>query len=140
MERSLAGYYIPFRSPRLKDLPNIQKATTFSEQLWTNILRETRPKPIICIDKETYQKLSKIVPVVYETQQSGSSTLETGWGNYTASIDHFGNPKKVTLLRLPHLSTFKLFSRANCRPFLDEIFDQACQILEPARTSHGLWD
>jgi hypothetical protein len=68
MERSLAGYYIPFRSPRLKDLPNIQKATTFSEQLWTNILRETRPKLIICIDKETYQKLSKIVPVVYETQ------------------------------------------------------------------------
>ena len=40
MERSLPGYYIPFRSQRLIDLPNRQKAVAFAETLWTNVLRE----------------------------------------------------------------------------------------------------
>ncbi|PZN30409.1 MAG: hypothetical protein DIU71_12255 [Proteobacteria bacterium] len=56
-----------------------------------------------------------------------TKTMSTGWGRVTASIDKFRiEGQVVTLLRLPHLSKHKLFSRAACAPHLDAILEEVC--------------
>ena len=139
LEDSLAGYFIPFRSPRLADLPNLTEARVLGYSIWSAVLAETKPKLLISIDRDTYKALSMIIPSVYGEAPTGTQTFQTGWGKYTADVSDFGNGK-VRLLRLPHLSTFKLFSRAACRPYLDSMLKYACSPLGAPSRPSGLWD
>ncbi len=52
----------------------------------------------------------------------------TGWGNYNAEVITFSSAgRDRALLRLPHLSTYKLFSRPQCAAALQRI----AEALEP---------
>lgn len=45
----------------------------------------------------------------------------SGWGNITLSRYLAGGDRRI--VKLPHLSQFKLFSRAEAEPFLKAIFE-----------------
>ncbi len=126
IEQSLTGYFIPFRSPRLADLINKKEAFEFGTKLWKKILTNVRPKLFICMDKDTHKSLRPIISSAYNLDIKNSKKIRTGWGDYTAELDSFGENAKVQLLRLPHLSTFKLFTSVNCANQLNIIFNEAC--------------
>ena len=129
IEESLTGYFIPFRSPRLSDLNYKKEAIQFATQLWTNILKNIKPKLFICMDRDTHKKLKPIISSVYNLPLSSSKQIPTGWGEYTADLDKFGTNSEIQMLRLPHLSTFKLFSSLKCTTQLNNIFNEACSSL-----------
>jgi len=129
IEKSLIGYFIPFRSPRLKDLKNRPESLVFGENLWMNVFMLVRPKLIICIDKDTFSRLSTIIPKAFNCQQIQRQGMNTGWGTIKAEIVDYDSERNIKLLRLPHLSTFKLFSRKQCEEPLNKLLENACSSL-----------
>lgn len=124
----LTAHFIPFRSPRFDALHNKAESIKFGRSLWGQILRHLSPNIIITLNPESFQNISEILA------GNGCEVIEhkhfqTGWGVGTSrpigcearKYNQRGN--LVTILRLPHLSTFKLFSKAECAPYLDQVFN-----------------
>jgi hypothetical protein len=138
IEQSITGYFVPFRSPRLDDLKHKKEAFEFADNLWGKILQHIKPKLFICIDKDTHKKLKPLLGNIYNLPITNTKKFSTGWGNTTAELDSFGNGPQLQILRLPHLSTFKLFSSQKCINELNIIFDDACTILRKELNDHRL--
>ena len=131
IESSLSAYFIPFRSKSRNDLKHKKEAFDFGEEIWLKILKTVQPELFVCIEREAAKRLRKIIEIAYDLPESRLCKLPTGWSNttnYTADIFEFGSNAEVKLLRLPHLSTFKLFSssRKECKEKIDDIFTQFC--------------
>lgn len=131
IESSLSGYFIPFRSPSLNDLKHKKEAFDFGEQIWLKILKTVQPELFVCIEGGVAKRLRKIIKIAYDLPESRSCKLPTGWSdttNYTADIFEFGSNAEIKLLRLPHLSTYKLFSssRKECKEKIENTFTQFC--------------
>ena len=129
IESTLSGYFIPFRSRNLNDLKHEKEAFDFGEKIWIKILKTVQPELFVCIEKESAKRLRKIIETAYDLPESRLCRLPTGWSNrtnYTADIFEFGSNAEVKLLRLPHLSTYKLFSRKECEEKIEDIFTQFC--------------
>lgn len=123
LEDSFSAHFVPFRSPRLDDLKYKSEAFAFAKFLWTKVLQAIKPKLFICIDRETYKQLLELIPKTYNLSHVESRRMPTGWGNYNADIDTFIGNSKIKLLRLPHLSTFKLFTSKKCVDCVNDIFE-----------------
>lgn len=126
LEESLSGYFIPFRSPSFNELEHRSEALDFGESIWSSILESVRPGLIICIDTKTYERLKELIPRTYRLRETNHIPIKTGWGNTEIDILEFGESSEARLLRLPHLSTYKLFSRAECVEPVDRIFTRFC--------------
>lgn len=99
--------FVPFRSPRWKDLPNRKEALAFSERLWAWALPRSPAKLILCIgQKESAPRLARLL------RAGQARSLPSGWG--ACKIDRYETRDKRVVLGLPHLGTFKLFSRPDC--------------------------
>jgi len=129
MENSLIGYFIPFRSPRLVHLHRPKESVQFANKLWAGLFRMLRPRLMIALDPAAYSGL-KDSCFASGGIKGPSEVCATGWGNITAELDEFRFPDRSAMtLRLPHLSTFKLFSRSECVPYLDQIVAKGCKHL-----------
>lgn len=127
IEETLSGYFVPFRSGRLAELPEKKEAFAFGAQLWSEILKTIRPSLFICIDRDTFKRIKPIISNCYGLAETHSEPVRTGWGDYTGDIVEFGSgSENIKLLRLPHLSTFKLFSSEKCTVDIDNIFSRFC--------------
>ena len=127
MESSLIAYYIPFRSPRLAVLPRMKESLCFARSLWSRLFEQVHPKLILTIDPDAFKAFGDLLQHRFSTHPSQHRVMQTGWGAYTAEVKRFGHGANITtLVRLPHLSTFKLFSRPECKPFTDAILADAC--------------
>jgi len=143
IEQSLTGYFIPFRSPRLADLDHKKEALQFAKKFWSKILTQVKPKLFICIDKDTHKMLRSIIPSTYGFPLENTKKVRTGWGDYTADLDTFGDKSQVKMVRLPHLSTFKLFTSSKCTQQLNIIFSEACASIrreEPKMGNDNIFD
>lgn len=129
IEQSLCGYFVPFRSPRLKDLQDKQQSFDFASKLWSRLFEYVSPRLFICIDSETHKRLRTLLKGVYKLSLEETKTFQTNWGNVTATLDELGGESRVNLLRLPHLSTFKLFTSTKCQDQLSMIFREACGVI-----------
>jgi len=111
MESSLCGYFIPFRSPSIKLLKEKKNCIEFSKNIWRKILSAGQFKVIICIDRVTYKNIDKILREM-DAVKINESELDTGWGNYKATVSKYKIDKGIiTLARFPHLSRFSIFGR-----------------------------
>ena len=120
-QRVLSSHLIPFRSPRFADLPRRSESMAFAQSLWADILTHWRPRILLTIDREAFKNLNSIL-LQLGARQTDSQHFDTGWGTYQAEAARLITPDSsgaLTLARLPHLSTFKLFSRAACGPYLE---------------------
>ncbi len=129
IEQTLSGYFVPFRSPRLADLDYKNEAFKFGNRLWSRMLYAIKPDYFICIDRDSFSKLQPIIKRTYNLPITSSKKLKTGWGNYSADIVEFGASSEKRLLRLPHLSTFKVFTSQKCAEKIDELFSEFCKKL-----------
>lgn len=130
MERSLIGYFVPFRSRSVSDLPCKEKSFALGKSLWSRILMSTRPRLVVCIDRYTYRELMHILPSSLDVRLCSSQKMATGWGGYSADLHRFNGPVvRVCLLRLPHLSRFTLFTSTKCRIYVEEIIRATCNDL-----------
>jgi hypothetical protein len=130
LNRSLLAYFIPFRSARLAELHRPVESRAFARSLWTELFRYVDPKVVITIDRRTHRDLRWILQQTKHTVVSASQELATGWGRYCATLDEYRTgTDKTMLLRLPHLSTFHLFTSVKCSESIRRIIGLAGQPL-----------
>ena len=119
----LCAYYVPFRSPRFQDLPRKHETLAFSRNLWSQILSSLSLNCIVTIDRETYSAMVGLA--ISGNARVERQSFESGWGNYCfeASRCHTADGRTVMVARFPHLSTFKVFSRSACVPYIQTFLD-----------------
>ena len=112
----LTGSACPFRGNRWSDFSLEQKKIGFDKgkSFWSKAL-DSKVKLIITIGSETTELITNLKNAKLELE------LNSGWGNY--NIRRFNNNEGVEVIQLLHLSTFKLFSRPECRGPLEKIFE-----------------
>ncbi|MBK8067448.1 MAG: hypothetical protein IPK27_07410 [Rhodanobacteraceae bacterium] len=126
MDSSLIAYFIPFRSPSLIGLHRKGESEAFAYSLWSRIMASQSPELVVTMDPFTFHCVGRILGggksgVLHET-------YETGWGNIKAETIWYDAPEKqIAVVRLPHLSRFRLYSRFESREHLDFIFERACK-------------
>lgn len=124
MNKTLAGYFIPFRSPNYASLANKAESVDFAKRLWTDIFAHIAPTTIITMDRLTFKHVRKIIRDRYLSKPVRQFQVPTGWGNYQADIVRFGSVDDgLTLVRIPHLSRFGIFTSSKCRSAVALLMD-----------------
>ena len=126
MDSTLTANICPFRSTTWNELHNKIKTLEFVEQLWSEILIQIEPIVIINLSWTSH----RILMNVYKKNgycledKKEDKKMRVGWGNVTYSKDVFKKAgKDVTLIRLPHLSRYKIFGREESQEQVNEIVD-----------------
>jgi hypothetical protein len=111
-DTTLSAFFIPFRSPSLKELTAKDESLEFSRSLWRGIFEQVRPRLVVCLGVEVEAAMISL----WE-EQLWSHEFSVGWGQQRAVLHVCRNR---FLLRLPHLSRFKVFGReASMGPLSD---------------------
>lgn len=112
----LAGNLIPFRSSREGTLHASAASTHFGIELWRAVFAEHRPPLVITHGRTPSVAVAELLGA------DAPETIATGWGNTKGTRWRFSGGHLVCL---PHLSTFKLLSRDECREPLRELLGVA---------------
>ena len=125
MQRSLVGYFVPFRS---RDEARLnQSQWNFGREIWAPILTKIRPRLILTIDRTTFRYVSGIIRTV--DASFVIATPSTGWGAIKACIcDTTFEGSPIRLVRLPHLSRFRIFGRDAGREVAESVESLCKQI------------
>jgi hypothetical protein len=101
-ESVLSGYLVPFRSQRWKDLSHKPASIQFGINIWREVFKSAKVQTVITLGKDMAPQMVSLL--------NASSLTEhpTNWGDQKFSLYRFGHGG--SLIVLPHLSTFKLFS------------------------------
>ncbi len=115
-ENILTGVACPFRGDRWRDfsLEQKQAGLDLGKTFWSKVL-DKKVKLIITLGNETTELITNLKSANLELE------INSGWGNY--KIRRYRNYENIEIIQLLHLSTFKLFSRTNCRKPLEKIFE-----------------
>lgn len=114
MDKTLTSNYCPFRSPSWAKLKNKTKVIKVSNELWSKIIEHITPAVIVSMDWISFKNISCLLSEKGFKSTKSIKTL-TGWGKTTYSEVHFSaSSKKILLIRLPHLSRFKIFTSSKC--------------------------
>jgi hypothetical protein len=115
--RVLTGVAAPFRSERWNTLSSTQRraALSIGREFWSEVLPNSPARLIVTCSDEASELAVSI------TGARLDSVTPSGWGNITLSRYLAGGDRRI--VKLPHLSQFKLFSRAEAEPFLKAIFE-----------------
>lgn len=109
-DKVASAHFVPFRSQRWADLDRSDEAVKFAHKLWADFVVGMKPKYIACLGT----KVGQYVPRLFGVNRMEKK--KTGWGDISLSVGK--TPYGGQLIVLPHLGTFKLFSRVECAPFL----------------------
>lgn len=112
-DRVLSGYFIPFRSPSLAALSTPIESFAFGVTLWRRLFASMNPSLVVCIGKDVERGLLAIWGRPVST-----NLYPVGWSPQSAAL---GRYEKRTLLRLPHLSRFRIFGRPQSAEPLEAI-------------------
>jgi hypothetical protein len=125
IENSLCGHFIPFRSPSFDTLKDKERTIAFSKKLWQKILSKLKLQLLFCIDNNTYKNISEILTSL-SYQKVQEQRYPIAWGDYKCSIANFEKDgQEITLVWLPHLSTFSIFGREKSKEAVSIIMDEA---------------
>ncbi len=109
-----SAHFVPFRSQRWAELRNPREALNFARALWADFVKGLNPKYVICLGTT----VGKYAPAMFGVNQL--ERKQTGWGKVSLSVGQTRDGGQLAIL--PHLGTFKLFSRDACTPFLKLAF------------------
>lgn len=109
-----SAHFVPFRSQRWADLNRSEEALAFSRELWGDFISDMRPEFIMCLGTT----VGKHIPDLFGVQRL--EKRRTGWGDITMAVGKTRYGGQLAIL--PHLGTFKLFSRNECAPFVNAAF------------------
>jgi hypothetical protein len=126
MNKTLCGYFIPYRSAIWANMPKEKQevGVEIGKAIWKPILETSIPRIIICIDQLTHKNIKGILNDLKYVEKK-ECNYPTGWGNIKASIARFElGDRKLSVLRLPHLSRFGIFNRPDAEIEIDEIIEE----------------
>jgi hypothetical protein len=128
LDETLTSNFCPFRSRSWAKMARKEEAIRFSTELWAEVLPEIKPRVIICMGRVAYSQLGKVLENV--SARSGSETsLPTGWGQMKFAIQQYTSPGwNPILVRIPHLSQYKIMSRPQCLPRVEEFVAKLSEI------------
>ncbi len=121
LSESLTAQFIPFRSPSLDTLHRKKESFAFAARLWSSLFEHLSPKLVVTIDTGTFKGLLPVLAARWGAPSS-REVFPTGWGIATAELVQWDTSDGGrAVMRLPHLSSFKLFSRAACKPHVERL-------------------
>lgn len=121
MNSTLAANYCPFRSKTWASLKNKNMSLDVCSSLWTDLFKDTQITTIVCMSSLVYGQMTSIV-----TNNGGREVVSkaeyVGWGKVKYHYKRFKlEDRDVSIICLPHLSRFKIFSSQGCEPQVNEI-------------------
>ncbi len=111
----LAGTICPFRGKSWNSFSRDQKnaGLMLGKYFWHKTLDKINL--FICVGNDVAKNMISISDFKKE------KIFDSGWGDI--KITRYKDSADKTLVHLPHLSTFKLFSRKDCLPVLEQVFE-----------------
>lgn len=112
----LTGVAFPFRSNRWKDLTNTQKSRglELGKMFWLDMLSKSNLKLLILCAEEVKIIFNKDLDMKIDCE------ISANWSNI--KLRRYTTNRRLEVIQLPHLSTYKLFSRPESESALKEIF------------------
>jgi hypothetical protein len=104
----LTGAVVPFRSDRWHDCTREQRlsALALGREFWRQAFELRRPRLVIACGMEAARMAANLLDAEIDV------SLPSGWGR--TKIRRYCASDGAFVIHLPHLSTFKLFSRPEC--------------------------
>lgn len=112
IKNTLAANYVPYRSPKWKSLNDESGIIEFSRRIWKSILAKLNPKVIICFGGIPYKEFRTLfIQAGYHESKLEKESMN--WGKITVEVSDITRHERTLLLvRVPHLSRYKLFNRS----------------------------
>ena len=130
MDSTLTGNLCPFRSSSWEEIHNKKKSLAFSRQLWSQILDYVNPSVLICMTDQTTKEFSRISRTAGWKQES-SLQGSVGWGpvKYAMKLLNRDGDERL-IVRIPHLSRFRIVGRRKSRPAIDHIVTEVSRRID----------
>jgi hypothetical protein len=111
----LTGAVVPFRSARWNYCSLAQRvgALEIGKEFWRQVFGVRRPQRVIACGNEAAQIATNLLGAELNLE------IASNWGN--TKLRRYQALDGSSVIQLPHLSTFKLFSRAECDGPIGEI-------------------
>lgn len=124
--RFLVGVIAPYRSDNWAGLSAEQKkgSLEIGRDFWSEILANATACKIITVSDVPADVMIKL------TDAKLLREIHSGWGSTKLRL--YKNSRGTMIVALPHLSSYKLFSRSDCRAPLDDIFSELRNSERPA--------
>src|SRR5205823_4027156 len=104
--------FCPFRSPSWERLVSRSESIAFSRQLWRSLLDVVEPRVVICMGDLAQRHIGEVLEAHGSRPVGRGELRPTGWGTVNYAKVAYQSPRARTLLiRLPHLSRFRIFGR-----------------------------
>ncbi len=129
MDETLATNFCPFRSPSWDRLPRRGESVVFSKRLWSSIFEHISPRVIICLTGTPFDHFEDVL-VRKGFVRTDAVQEPVGWANVTYSWSRYElEESKVLMVRLPHLSRYKVFGRPQSQHATDRLTESIAQAL-----------
>lgn len=111
----LTGAFFPFRSGKWEDLDpsQIEAGLSFCRPFWKSAISEN-VELVIVLSNFVASQIAELLDCKLETE------ISSGWG--ATKLRRYRAPNGAKVIQLPHLSTYRLFSREQCTAPLKEVF------------------
>jgi hypothetical protein len=138
MDETLALNFCSFRSKQRwsqLDRQSKQALIAFSQEMWARILEIVEPSVIICLGNDTMKYLDPVLQA-RATAWTGLVERPVGWGNVKWGVRCYtARSREVMMVRIPHLSIFKIFVHPQSQQATAEIVDTISAALRKAPTA-----
>jgi hypothetical protein len=123
MDGTLASNFCPFRSASWRSLPKKGESMAFSYGLWSYVFGYVRPSTMICLTDKPFRYLERVL-LDKGFRRTYLIRESVGWGDVTYSHSEYASGSgHVSMVRLPHLSRYRIFGKAECRDAVDRLTD-----------------
>jgi hypothetical protein len=136
MDETLALNFCPFRSRAWKLLVKPKESIEFSKRMWARVLEIVEPPVIVCLGGEPMYYLDPVLRARGAVPAGPEERHSVGWGTVTYAVRHYTTGRgEVTMVRLPHLSRFRIFGRCESRHATNDIVDTISAALRGPTTA-----
>lgn len=124
MDQTLTSNFCPFRSPSWPP-EHKEESMAFSYRLWSRIFDNICPSVLICMSRDlSFKYFGRLLLAKGLVETERTQELPVEWGNYTYSQATYKlGDREVLMIRLPHLSRFKIFGRAKSQRAVEQLTD-----------------
>lgn len=130
MDGCLMTNYIPIRSPNWQTLKNKPLIIEKMRSVWAERFQKVHSDLYVTISKFVFDELHHLLSGQGYQQIGTEHRAQIGWGRVTYQIRWYEREgKRSMLIRLPHLSTYKIFSNKNCEEQIAYIMNEAESVL-----------
>lgn len=116
LDRCFTANVCPFRSPSAQELNRLVPGwSSFCQRLWKPIFATYCPHAMVCLGDDSRKQMAELCSAA-GFRLAASKKHPTGWGSISWSSEvHQRHDRSVTIVRVPHLSRFQIFTSEKCQ-------------------------